>query len=576
MNRADTTGLFHYRSPPRASAAIRDADPIATEIIRNSLNSVAEQMMRTLVRTAFSPVVYEMNDFAIAIYDPDIQMMAQANSLPGFIGTMNFSVEEAVRAVGGPSALEPDDVILYNVPYGTGSHAQDATLVLPAFHDGKLIGYITNKAHWVDVGAKDPYCTDSTDVFQEGLVLPGVKLYSRGQRSADIHRILLANSRAPWALEGDLDAQVTSALLGVRLLVQLVERYGPELFWRSVAHMYDHGETLMRKFIESIPDGRYTGSGYLDDNGLDDEKIRCDATVEIAGSRAIFDFSAAPDAQAGPVNSPLPGTVSSCRVAMAMLVGADMLPNEGMFRPIEVITRPGSMLHPLPPAPCYLAFWVLGTVVDAIIAALSQAADDLTPSGSINDIGAVMFYGRAEAGGEMWFAGSSLPVGQGAYRGGDGGTLYQPGLAFSTVVPMEVEEAKGRPVVYESMEFRTDSCGPGQWRGGMGWRRQLRVLEDCNIIATVESTKTPAWGQQGGRSGATSRLTIIDPSGARRELGKATGVKLAKGTVVCIEPGGGGGYGDPLKRDPGQVRLDLREGYITEEHARAHYPHAFS
>ena len=135
MNRADTTGLFHYRSPPRASAAIRDADPIATEIIRNSLNSVAEQMMRTLVRTAFSPVVYEMNDFAIAIYDPDIQMMAQANSLPGFIGTMNFSVEEAVRAVGGPSALEPDDVILYNVPYGTGSHAQDATLVLPAFHD---------------------------------------------------------------------------------------------------------------------------------------------------------------------------------------------------------------------------------------------------------------------------------------------------------------------------------------------------------------------------------------------------------------------------------------------------------
>jgi N-methylhydantoinase B len=575
MSHPDATGLFHYRVTKQAHETARDADPIATEIIRNSLNSVAEQMMRAFVRTAFSPAIYEMNDFAIAIYDPAIQLMAQANSLPGFMGTLNFCVEEAVRAVGGEGALEPGDIIVYNVPYGTGSHAQDASLVVPAFHDGKLIGYIANKAHWADIGAKEPYCTDTTDVFQEGVVLPGVKLYSRGQRNADIHRIIMSNSRAPWALEGDLNAQATSALLGVQLLKQLVERQGPELFWRSVAHMYDHGEALMRKFIESIPDGRYTGTGHLDDNGLDDRMVSFEITVEVAGSRVILDFSKVPDAQAGPINCPLPGTVSGCRVAMVMLAGTDMLPNEGLFRPIEVITRPGSMFHPVSPQPCFLAGWPLGAAMEAINEALSQAAEDLTPSGGVADLAGVLFYGGGGADREMWFAGTSLPVGQGAYKGGDGGTLFLPALAFSTLVPMEVEEAK-RPIVYEAMEFRPDSGGAGQWRGGMGLRRQVKCLEDCSIISAVEQTKNPAWGQRGGRPGATNRLTIIEPSGERRILGKGTGIRLAKGTVVCIEAGGGGGYGHPSDRDREDVLRDLREGYVTEEHARAQYPHAFS
>jgi N-methylhydantoinase B len=187
--------LFHFRADSSPAVAAADADPIVTEIVRHSLNSIAAQMMRVLVRTAFTQVIYEMNDFAIALYDPQIRLLAQANSLPVFMGTLNFCVEAAVRAVGGAAALESGDVVIYNMPYGTGSHAQDVAIVAPSFHDGELVGYICIKAHWMDVGAKDPYCTDTTDVFQEGLVLPGVKLYRRGERNPDVFRIIMANSR---------------------------------------------------------------------------------------------------------------------------------------------------------------------------------------------------------------------------------------------------------------------------------------------------------------------------------------------------------------------------------------------
>lgn len=574
MAQTHITPLFHYRAAERPAGSGEDADPIATEIIRHSLNSVAAQMQRALVRTAVSPVIYELNDFAIAIYDPQIQMMAQANTLPGFMGTLNFCVEAAVSAVGGPEALEPGDVLIYSIPYGTGAHAADSAIVAPAFHDGKLIGYICNKAHLPDVGAKDLYCTDSTDVFQEGTLMPGVKLYSCGRRCEDILRIILANSRAPVATAADLNAMVTSALLGARLLTDLVERHGPDVFWQSVARMYDHGEALMRRYIESIPDGRYTGSGYMDDNGLDTNPISFDVAAEVAGGRLVLDFSAVPDAQAGPVNCPMPSTVAGARVAVVMLVNADVLPNEGMFRPIEVITRPGSMFHPVSPQPCFLYGLATMSAMEAINEALSQARHGLSPSGSAGDVAALAVFGKGGEHDEMWAAGAALAVGQGAYAGGDGGTTFVPAMAFATMIPIEIEEAK-HPMMFESMEFRPDSGGAGQWRGGLGWQRQFQCLEDCFLISAIQRMKEPSWGQRGGLQGATNRLTLVGPSGEARGFGKGTNVPLPKGTRVRIETGGGGGYGPPAQRDPAAVRRDLREGYITEAHAKAHYPQVF-
>jgi N-methylhydantoinase B len=220
-----------YRAGRGAAAGAVDADPITTEVIRHGLNSAAEQMKRALVRTAFSPVIYEVLDFAVAIYDRQVRLLAQAPSLPIFMGTLNFCVEAAVEAVGGEDALEPGDIILYNSPYGTGSHPQDAAVVMPVFlGDEGLIGYTTIKGHWLDIGGKEPYSTDTVDVFQEGTIFPGVKLYSKGELVHDIFRMATANSRVPKMVAGDINGEVVGVRTGAAALVRLVERYGLERF----------------------------------------------------------------------------------------------------------------------------------------------------------------------------------------------------------------------------------------------------------------------------------------------------------------------------------------------------------
>src|SRR2546428_1712323 len=217
-------------------------------------------MKRALIRTAFSPVIYEVLDFAVAIYDRQIRLIAQAPSLPLFMGTMNFCVESAVEAVGGEDALEPGDIILYNYPYGTGSHPQDAAVVMPVYlRDEELIGYTTIKGHWLDIGGKEPYSTDTVDVFQEGTIFPGVKLYSRGELVKDIYRMAIANSRVPKMVAGDLNAEVVSARTGATAFLRVVERYGLETFTTSVERMFDHGEAVVRSYFEKLPDGTAVG-----------------------------------------------------------------------------------------------------------------------------------------------------------------------------------------------------------------------------------------------------------------------------------------------------------------------------
>ena len=269
-----------YRAVGKSTGG-SDADPITTEVIRHGLNSAAEQMKLALIRTAFSPVIYEIYDFGIAIYDRDIRLLAQAPSLPLFMGTMNHCVQASVEEAGGEDALEPGDILLYNVPYGSGSHAQDAAMVMPVFLDGgELVGYTTVKGHWLDIGAIAPYCADTTDVFQEGTMFPGVKIYSRGELVQDIHRTVLTNSRLPKFVAGDINAGVVSLRAGATGLVRLIDRYGKDVFRESVERMFDHGEAIVRKYFENIPDGRYVGEGVMDNNGITDDLVPFEIVVE--------------------------------------------------------------------------------------------------------------------------------------------------------------------------------------------------------------------------------------------------------------------------------------------------------
>jgi N-methylhydantoinase B len=571
-----TTDAVVYRTEPGAAGMV-DADPVTTEVIRHGLNSAAEQMKRALIRTAFSPIIYEVLDFAVAIYDRQVRLLAQAPSLPIFMGTLNFCVQAAVEAVGGEDELAPGDVILYNVPYGTGSHPQDAAVVMPVFlGEDVLIGYTVIKGHWLDIGGKEPYSTDTVDVFQEGTIFPGVYLYRAGELVPDIFRMATANSRVPKMVAGDINAEVVGVRTGAAALTRVVERYGLETFWESVERMFDHGEAVVRSYFESIPDGRYVGQGRMDNDGLDDEPVPFEVIVEVSGSTVRLDYSNAPDARPGPVNCPLPSTVSGSRIAITMLAGGNEPPNEGHFRPIEIVARPGSMFHPRSPSPCFLYGWPALQAIEVIYDAVAKAIPTAVPACSGADICGLVWWGTREATGEPWADGSPHPVGQGAHARGDGASsLLHVAESATRFSPVEVWEARN-PWLLEKVELLPDSCGPGTHRGGLGLEMFFHMLEDSYVTSAVERTKTPPWGLEGGGVGRPNGVAVRHADGTRKEFGKATRLKVPKGATLELYCGGGGGYGPPAGRDPEAVRADLREGYVTAEHARHHYPHAVS
>lgn len=559
-----------------AAAGIADADPVTTEVIRHGLNSAAAQMKRALIRTAFSPIVYEVLDFAVALYDDQVRMLAQAPSLPMFMGRLSFCVANAIEAIGGPGALDPGDVVLYNQPFGTGSHPQDAAVVMPIFlQEGTLIGYSAIKAHWLDIGGKEPYATDTVDMFQEGTIFPGVKLVRRGEIVRDIYRMALANSRVPNMVAGDINAELVGVRTGGDGVRRVVERCGIDTFRESVERMFDHGEATVRSWFERIPDGVYRGTGTLDGDGVGGGPIEFPVEIAVHGSSVRVDYSGAPDQVPGPVNSPLPKTVSCTRVALSMLAGGGDAPNEGHFRPIEVVTRPGSLFHPLEPAPTFIGGWAAIGGIDAIYRAFGSVLPEVVPASSGGDICSLVWWGR-RASGEAWADGSPYPVGQGAHAHGDGANaLMHVAEAATRIAPAEVWEARN-PWLVERAEIAPDSGGIGEHRGGNGLDFDLRLLEDAELTSVVDRTTVAPAGLAGGGEARPNAAFLRLPNAERVACAKATRLRAPAGSVLELRTGGGGGYGDPAKRDSAAVHRDVREGYLSEERAQHAYPHAFS
>lgn len=551
-----------------------ETDPITVEVVRNALNSAADQMKRTLIRTAFSPIIYEVLDFAVAIYDRHLRMLSQAPSLPLFMGTLNFAVEAAVEGVGGAEALDDGDILIYNWSYGTGSHAQDVVIVMPVFVQDVLIGYTAIKGHWLDIAAKEPYCTDTVDIFQEGTVYPGLKLYRKGALNDDVYRIILANTRMPKSVAGDLDAQVAGCRVGAARLAEVVERFGPQIYAASVEAMFDHGERLIRSYFEKIPDGRYLGQGRMDSDGVTPGAVPFDIALEIRGSDVVIDFSAAPDQQGGPINCPLPSTMSAARVAVTMLAGYGEPPHEGHFRPIEVRTRAGTMFHPVAPAPCFIYGWPALQAIEIIYRALAEAMPGAVPASSGGCICSCVWWGTHPDTGAPWMDGAPHPVGQGAWEGGDGGTMLHIAESATRFTPVEVWETRN-PWVVEEMALAQDSGGPGQWRGGAGIDFSFRMLADTYATTVFERTQFPPWGLAEGGEGRANHATLCVTGQPDRDISKATGVLIPKGERMEFHTGGGGGYGPPQARPKQAVADDLADEYISVAFAKRHYPQAF-
>ena len=547
-------------------------DPITSEIIRNSLNSAAEQMKKALVRSAFSPIIYEVLDFASAIYDKNYCMLSQSPSLPGFMGTLSFCVEQAVKEVGGEENIFDGDIIIYNNPYGSGSHSQDAALVKPVFIENKLIGYTAIKAHWLDTGGKEPYSTDTVDVFQEGTIYPGLKLYKKGKLEEDIFKLIKANSRVPKAIEGDLNAQLNGIIAGANALKRIVNKFGYELFYASVLEIYEHGEKLVRKSLQKIPDGTYSGFGQMDSNGVDEGVVKFKISIEVKGSDLILDFTDAPDQQNGPINCPLPSTVSKARVAFSMMAGNGEQPNEGFFRPLIVKTKKGTMFNPVSPAPCFLNGWPGLQVIEVIYRILSEKLPEAFPASSGGCLAAAVWWGKREKDGEPWADGAPHPVGQGGFYNGDGVTSMHHNSAGTRISPTEIWESKN-PWLINKIELAKDSCGAGEFRGGLGLDLEFEMIEETFITTVVERTKNPPWGIKDGKAGRANNVQVIKKNGDKFFMPKKSGYKLDKGDKIIFLTGGGGGYGNPEFRKIEKIEYDLKQEYLSKKYVEENFKH---
>src|SRR5215212_1349442 len=375
--------------------APRVADAVTVEVVRHTITAIADEMEANLTRTAFSPIVYESKDFCAALLDTTGQMIGQAmGSLPVFLCDLGNAIQDILR-IYGLERIEPGDILASNNPAVFGQHLNNVVITLPIFWEGQVVAFTAVRAHWVDIGGKDPggWNADTTEIYQEGLQIPTLKLYKQGVLDDEIVRLICLNIRTPEPVMGDLRAQVAAAHLGARRFLELLERYGRETVFAAIDTIWDQSEQRVREAIAAIPDGVYAAEAQLDDDGVRrDVPIPLPVRVIVDGSEITVDYSDLPAETPGPLNSRPAAAMAVARIAVKMIRAPLEIANEGGFRPIKIILPEGKMLSAGPTAP--VAQWspALATLIDAILTALSQAIPDRIPAGSRNDVGGVKVF----------------------------------------------------------------------------------------------------------------------------------------------------------------------------------------
>jgi N-methylhydantoinase B len=546
-------------------------DGPTAEVIRNYLGAAAEEMRATLVRTAFNPVIYEVLDFGISIYDGDLELIAEAPGLTHFLGANDYAIRKGVEYVGA-DRMHPGDVILLNYPYWNAAHTYDATLFSPFFEPGgdTPTAYLCVRAHWMDLGAKDPgYVLDSTSVFQEGLLFPGTRIFKEGMPDPELLELIRFNSRLPDLVIGDLHAQVSALRTGERRLGEIYERFRRKTVDEAVALIFRHGEEQTRAALRELPEGTWTATDVLDDDGVDSEPVPMQATVTIADGVFTVDFAGSALATVGPVNMPFGATLAMCKVALKALTTPDQPGNGGHMRPLRVEAEPGTLFHAVHPAPTF-TLWTGIVALELIFKALAQGMPDRLAASTGGDVPGFMMVGTHPDTGKMFAVSNNEPVGWGGTPKHDGANATMH-LSESIVrnTPIEVIESKTTMLV-ERLEIRRDSGGAGRFRGGAGIARTIRFLGDGEFLSVVKKTRTHPWGLAGGRDAQTNGFTLFP--GTERERAVSTNREPVRaGDRVLVHSGGGGGHGAPALRSPDKVREDVLEGYVSAEAARRDY-----
>lgn len=548
-------------------------DPITLEVIRYGLVSITNQIDANIKRTAFSPYIYEYNDFAVGLVGPDGQLVAQCTGgMPPFVAD---SVGMAVRdgfLIHGREKLFEGDVLVCNHAAVQGQHLNNTVMYTPIYAGparATLIGFFAINVHWIDIGGAVPH---ASDIFGEGLQLRSVKLHSKGQPNEEVYRIIETNSRLPQQLIGDISAQLAGCLLGRDLTASLAEKYGVTTFLGALTLILDQSEQAARAFIASIPDGIYESETFLDNDRRTDTPLPIRIKVIVSGPEMTFDYSGIAEQAKGPINSGyFGGGQTTARVAFKYLLGADEMANEGTFRPLKLILPPGKILSADPAAPMGNYSTPFPSVIDAVIKAMEKALPDRVPGGHFATHSGVRFFGRKEDG-SFFDTHDSGHGGWGACAAHDGSGPYRTMAHGDTrIIPLELQEAV-MPFRIEAFSLRTDSGGAGTHRGGLGFRKVYRMLAPSKLQTNLDRTKYPPWGVNGGKPGKPGRFTVRRArDGQELVIGKEKDFPLEAGDIVTVETGGGGGWGPPDQRDPALIAADISAGYVSREAVQQDY-----
>ncbi len=541
-------------------------DPITLAVIRGRLGLIAEQMQIAMIRSAFSAIVKESGDVAAAVFSPRGDLVAQASGVPILLGAAQTAVR-SVLARFGTAPLHDRDVFVLNDPYDGGSHLPDIAAIAPVLWHGALIGFCCVVAHHVDLGGSTAGSlpVNATEIFHEGLRLPPVKLVNAGVMDAGLRAVIMANTRFPFELIGDIEAQIAACRLGGAALQELAASHGADGLAAYAGALIARSAQLTLQELRAIPPGRTCFVDYMDSDGVNlTTRLRIEVAISFADDVLTIDFTGTCPQAAGPFNATPSTVLAAASYVVRCITGSRIDTNAGCFTPIRLVLPPGSLVNPRPPAPVNARSMTFGIIIDVLFGALAQALPDRVPAASF-EYPNLSFGGHDPATGRAFVFNETGCGGLGARPWADGIDAFRSKAGNSLNSPIEATETD-TPLRIEHFRLRPNSGGAGHYRGGLGFDKAFRLLRgEASVSHRSERHITGPYGLAGGQPGAPSISTVHRADGSTEVIPSKLVFRLREGDVLRFQTAGGGGYGDPASRSPAAISQDLREGKVSPQ-----------
>ncbi|MGK0420730.1 MAG: N-methylhydantoinase B [Polaribacter sp.] len=545
------------------------------EIIQDALVAAGDEMFQTLQRTSMSPIIYESLDYAVGITDIKGELLAQGNGVTAFLAALDSVVSATLEKFNGENSLQEGDIIIANTPYaGGGTHLSDVSVIYPVFYKKELVAFTVNKAHWTELGGTFPgsVSTVATEIYQEGLHFPFIKIKSEGKINDAIIDLIKGNVRLPESTLGDLYAGIAATEVGAKRVLSIIEKYGLETYKKAKNDFLDYGERMCIEALKEIPNGIYEGETTIEDNGFGEGPFPIKAKITVTDTEFIADFNGSHPQVKGATNLSFSGLVTGCRSLFKAITTPQMDANGGSFRPMKVICEPGTIVSAEAPSAVSVYYEVLITSIDLIWKILAPLIPDRLPAGHMRSVCATFISGIHPDTNQFYIQAEPLAGGWGASATHDGNRgQLSCGSGESYNIPIEIREMR-YGIQVEQYAFHNEGGGYGEFQGGNGQYLDYKIVSDgAHVTAAFLGEKTKTWGMKNGHDGSYNYFMIIKKDGSKERHSLGTNIYLEKGDIVRCTTATGGGYGNPKNRPKAHVLLDVKNEYITKEEAKEFY-----